>query len=197
LAARLALTSELQEEILTNVCRHGDADLKTLMNDVNRDRITIWQSLRLLVGGFYVRKLKIGPGKKSKLYFYPTEKGVCYALAFLDLDVNEVNEKLVEGNRLREFIDLVKHMRNREGARVLLKNLAQMSIIDNSFVKGNLPNAIDNLFIKSVMVTAYDMTIPFNITIPYDMTIPYLVMSIFNKKSIPDSRKNSYKLAST
>ena len=196
MVAGLALTSELQEEILTNVCRHGHADLKTLMNDVKRDRITIWQSLKLLVGGFYVRKHKIGPGQKSMLHFYPTEKGVCYALGFLDLNVNEVNEKIVDGNRLQEFIDLAKHVRNREGARILLKNLAQMSIIDNSFVKGNLPDAIDNLYIKSVMVSAYDMTIPFNITIPYDMTIPYLVMSIFNKKSLPNSRKNSYKLAS-
>jgi hypothetical protein len=106
---------------------------------VNRNRVTILQSLRPLIRGFYLRKHKIQPDKiKSKLYFTPTEKGICYALAYLDLDIHEVEQEFPEAGRIREYIEMVRDMRNKEGGSILIKNIAELTIQNDCFSEGHL-----------------------------------------------------------
>ena len=72
------------------------------------------------------------------MYFTPTEKGICYALAYLDLDIHEVEQELPEGGRVREYIEMVRDMRNKEGGSVLIKNIAELTIQNDCFSGGHL-----------------------------------------------------------
>jgi hypothetical protein len=111
------------------------------------------QSLKPLIRGFYLRKHKIQPDKiKSKLYFTPTEKGICYALAYLDLEIH--------GGRIREYIEMVRDMRNKEGGSVLIKNIAELMIQNDCFSEGHLSVTNEHtVFIYPYLTTAIALSL--------------------------------------
>ena len=59
-----------------------NANYKTLIEDIGKDRITIMQSLNSLVEWRYIDKIKINPDfEKSKLIFSLTSKGIAAGMA--------------------------------------------------------------------------------------------------------------------
>ena len=85
--ARYGINSKLQEDILSYVCRNSDSTYKILSTHTDRNERTIGQSARTLEKNFYVEKQEVKEGKnRSKKIIVPTFKGICYGLAYLNLE---------------------------------------------------------------------------------------------------------------
>jgi hypothetical protein len=85
--ARYGISSKLQEDILSYVCRNSDGTYNILCTHTDRNERTIGQSVRTLEKNFYVEKQEIKKGKnRSNYVVVPTLKGIYYGLAYLNLD---------------------------------------------------------------------------------------------------------------
>ena len=74
-------TSKLQHEILEHICVTKNSDYKSIISSTGRNRITIRQSLRILIRRKLVDELKSDSGyEKSKRHFKPTDKGKFFCI---------------------------------------------------------------------------------------------------------------------
>jgi predicted transcriptional regulator len=104
----LLTLSELQHRILLHICMTNDASYNTLMKCVNRDRITILQSLESLIKYRYIEKQKINPEReKSKLIFLSTHKGKAYAWSELGLDLKDMIKTSTD-DEIANYIEFIK-----------------------------------------------------------------------------------------
>jgi predicted transcriptional regulator len=130
------VTSELQKKILKHICRTQNADYKTISKATGRDRITILQSLQSLMKRQYIYKQKIDPTRiKSKLIFQPTDKGMAYSIANLDVDIDDVRKAHADADVLVEYNDLIKniddHIQRKQFEREMIKVLVMYNLFDD------------------------------------------------------------------
>jgi predicted transcriptional regulator len=103
------LKTELQEKILEHICKTKNADYKTISKATDRDRITILQSLQPLMKGHYINKEKLVPDQeKSKLIFKPTQKGMIYSLAFLNVKLDNVLKSYQDICQITGYAEFIK-----------------------------------------------------------------------------------------
>ena len=128
------ITSELQAKILKHICKTRDADYKTISKETAKDRITILQSLQSLMKRQYVYKQKIEPDHiKSKLIFRPTDKGMAYSIARLDVDIDDVRKVHVDADVLVEYNDLIKNITNRLQRKQFEREMIKVLLLYNLF----------------------------------------------------------------
>jgi hypothetical protein len=128
------ITTELQKRILTHICKTRDADYKTISKTTGRDRITILQSLQPLMKRHYIYKQKIDPTRiKSKLIFKPTDKGMAYSIANLDVDIDDVRKAHVDADVLVEYNDLIKNIDNRIQRKQFEREMIKVLVMYNLF----------------------------------------------------------------
>jgi hypothetical protein len=124
------LTSNLQEDILKHISVTDNANYKSISKETDKDRITILQSLQPLLRGHYINKLKLVPHyEKSRLSFEPTQKGIIYALAHLDVKFDEIlcaHREAGEINTCTKFISSLASSADRnELANHFMKFMAE------------------------------------------------------------------------
>jgi predicted transcriptional regulator len=134
------LKTELQEKILEHVCKTKNADYKTISKATDRDRITILQSLQPLMKGHYVSKEKVVPHhEKSKLIFEPTQKGMIYSLAFLNVKVDDVIKSYQDICQITSYTEFIKSISDGQLRNNLVKEYAKLIAEQNAFDdKGNI-----------------------------------------------------------
>ena len=131
------LTTKLQEKILRHISKTFDADYKTISKETDRDRITILQSLQPLIKRNYVYKEKIDPHLiKSKLIFKPTDKGMAYSIAILEVDIDDVIKAYADADVLVKHNYLIKKIpnpiRRKELEREMIKVLLLYDLFDDN-----------------------------------------------------------------
>jgi predicted transcriptional regulator len=128
------LKTELQEKILEHVCKTKNADYKTISKATDRDRITILQSLQPLMKGHYVSKEKVVPeNEKSKLIFKPTQKGMIYSIAFLNVGVDDVLESYQDICQITNYTEFIKSISDDQLRNHLVKDYAKLIAEQNAF----------------------------------------------------------------
>ena len=130
------LRSDLQESILKHICRTTDADYKTIIEDVKKNRITVLQALQPLLRDVYIKQIKVDPKhKRSRLVFKPTGKGIAYATTFLSLGLEFIKKKQLtqeEFKNYREFVKDVKDPAERErNERAILRICLLFNFFDS------------------------------------------------------------------
>jgi predicted transcriptional regulator len=128
------LKTELQEKILEHICKTRNADYKTISKATDRDRITILQSLQPLMKGHYVSKEKVVPeNEKSKLIFKPTQKGMIYALAFLNVKVDDVVKSYQDICQITNYTEFIKSISDDQLRNHLVNDYAKLIAEQNAF----------------------------------------------------------------
>jgi DNA-binding MarR family transcriptional regulator len=95
--------SSLQHNIIQYLTLNPNADYKAISKYVDKDRITIKQSIDTLIKKRYVKKEKVYPDReRSKLVFNLTHKGLIYSITFLEEKIN--NLKNLKDNQFQEFL---------------------------------------------------------------------------------------------
>lgn len=95
--------SSLQHSIIQHLTLNPKADYKSISKYVDKDRITIKQSIDSLIKKKYIKQGKENPNReKSKLFFNLTHKGLIYSVAFLDGKIN--NLKNFKDNQFHGFL---------------------------------------------------------------------------------------------
>lgn len=120
------LNSDLQEKILKHISSTRHAGYDTLSRDglIEADRITILRSVQALVKKRYVLKLEFEPDLKRniKTIFKPTAKGLCYAMAFLDVDSELALKETGEENEILKYTQLLRDVVDRNAVHKFMKN---------------------------------------------------------------------------
>jgi hypothetical protein len=130
------IATELQEKILRHICKTRDANYKTISKETNRDRITILQGLQPLIRHHYVYTQKVDPTNiKSKLIFKPTDKGKYYALAYLDLDYEDMIKANLDVNDISKYNEFIKYIPDYTKRKELMYNTAKLAVEHNIFDK--------------------------------------------------------------
>jgi predicted transcriptional regulator len=134
------LKTELQQKILEHICKTKNADYKTISKATDRDRITILQSLQPLMKGHYVSKEKVVPeNEKSKLIFKPTQKGMVYSLAFLNVNVDDVLKSYQDICQITNYTEFIKSISDYQLRDNLVNDYAKLIAEQNAFDdKGNI-----------------------------------------------------------
>lgn len=129
------LRTDLQESILKHICKTTNADYKTIIEDVKRNRITVMQALQPLLRGVYIKQIKVDPNhKRSRLVFKPTGKGIAYASTLLSLGMDFIKKKQLtqeEFNKYREFVkDVIDPAERERNERAILRVCLQFNLFD-------------------------------------------------------------------
>jgi hypothetical protein len=129
------LRSDLQERILKHICKTTDADYKTIIGDVKKNRITVLQALKPLLRGVYIKQIKVDPKhKRSRVVFKPTVKGIAYASTILSLGLEFIKKKQLtqeEFKVYREFVkDVIDPAERERNERAILRVCLQFNLFD-------------------------------------------------------------------
>lgn len=113
----------LQGKILRHLCTTPNANYNTLTKEIDRDRITILQSIESLIKYRYVEKERANPQKeKSKLTFLPTLKGVAGLWGAFPFDLKEMIE-IKQDNEITRYLKFVKDVFKFEHQEPMLRRL--------------------------------------------------------------------------
>lgn len=105
------LRSDLQKDILKHIILTEQPDYKTISKEVDRDRITIRQSIESLSKKQCILSEPINPNKKkSKLIFRPTIKGLAIGLGFLDIKFDQIKNNAEKVTNLDTYKELKENM---------------------------------------------------------------------------------------
>ena len=108
--SRHHVISSLQDKILRIICTTKDVSYKTLIEETNRDRTTILQSVESLIKNGYIEKRKVNPEyEKSKLNFRATPKGKEIACIYLGIRLEDIM-KLEEDEQITNYLEFIKNI---------------------------------------------------------------------------------------
>jgi len=117
------ILSQLQEKILSIVCTRKDVDYALLMQETNRDRVTVAQSVDSLVKHKYVKKDKINPEyEKSKLFIRPRFLGKHHAWRFLGVTLEDIL-KIEDNEQIALYFEFIKDVHNVSQRQKLIQPL--------------------------------------------------------------------------
>ena len=130
------ITSDLQKNILKHIILTEKPDYKTISTEVDRDRITIRQSIESLSKKQCITSEPINPAKKkSKLIFKPTIKGLAIGLGFLDIKFNKIKnnpDKVINLDTYKEFKENIGIEKLNESLKGFSIGLIQYDLINNN-----------------------------------------------------------------
>jgi hypothetical protein len=110
---RYGISSKLQENILSYICRNPDGTYDTLAKYTNRNRRTIGQSVKTLEEHFYVEIQSIKEGKKRTKYLViPSLKGIYYGLAYLEIRLEEVLRAYSDEKQSKAYFEHIQKIRD-------------------------------------------------------------------------------------
>jgi DNA-binding MarR family transcriptional regulator len=151
--------SELQEKILEIVCTRESVTYKALIEETQRDRITVLQSVNSLIKQNYIVKQKEHPEhEKSKLSFKPTHSGKQLAAFKLKVSLEEIlkaeNDEeiskyfeiirdVTDVSQRNEFIQPLEELLTRPVSPLFYKKGGKESILRRALKKGIL-NSVQN-----------------------------------------------------
>jgi DNA-binding MarR family transcriptional regulator len=125
--------SSLQHSIIQYLTLNPNADYKAISKYVDKDRITIKQSIDTLIKKNYVKKEKIYPDReRSKLVFSLTHKGLIYSIGILDEQINVL--KNLDDNQFQEFLKYLKIPKAKEAER--FKALVCLGFLNSDLFNG-------------------------------------------------------------
>jgi len=132
--------THLQQDILKHICTTKDASYKTMVKHTHRSRVTVLQSLDSLVKHTYVAKKRAYPNRvKSKLTFSPTQKGMLYALAFLETDYDAILKAHADVEKISEYNERMRLVSNYELRKRLMNLFSRFVLEEGNFTEdGNL-----------------------------------------------------------
>jgi hypothetical protein len=155
--------SNLQKMILRIICTTKDADYHSLQIETKRTRTTIVQSLNPLRKRHYVWIQKVEPNNtNSKLIFRPTDKGLFYTIAFLDVDSDKIREAYIRKEMMKEYDEYIKSIPNYYARKELLVRSAKMimeyNMLDRNgmLIAKNIQEALNLGFKYSLLELAKD-----------------------------------------
>ncbi len=130
--------SRLQENILLHVnereSKKMNADYSSLVNDLGKDRITVLQSIKSLVRHHFVNEKKINANQeKSKIIFHPSEKGICYSIAFLNMNVDDAIKLFGQEDELAKYREFIGGVADYQGRAEFMKNSCKLMLELNLF----------------------------------------------------------------
>jgi hypothetical protein len=128
--------SDLQKKILPTICLTKNADYETLQRETQRRRSTIVQSLEPLRKYHYVQAQPLNPElPKSKLIFTTTDKGFWYAIAFLNVDLDDLIKLDIENDeqQMKEYTELMTAVKDYNGRKEFLYQTAKEIMNCNPF----------------------------------------------------------------
>lgn len=126
----------LQLEILKHIIQTEKPDYKTISKEVDRDRITIRQSIESLSKKQCIISEPINPNiKKSKLTFKPTIKGLVIGLGYLDIKFDQIknnSEKVIDLTTYQEFKNKLGADQLNDFLKIFSIGLIEYNLIDNN-----------------------------------------------------------------
>jgi hypothetical protein len=159
--------TELQQKILSQIGRTYRASYNTLVQDLDKDRITILQSVESLVKHQYVAKGKTVPNQpKGPLIFLLTHKGIAATWLRGFLNIDDIIKNLYRDDDITKYIDVVYHMFTPSQHRQMLEPIFRSlewshsgfeekersrSLIKDSFLMGILKLAFENNYDPNVL----------------------------------------------
>ena len=136
--------TELQDGILSHVCKKKNTDYSSLIEKLGKNRITILQSINSLIKRGFVSGEKINSSQsKSKLIFWPTEKGICYSVAFLNLNVDDAIKLFGEEGELAKYRELIDTVGDYDSRAELMKNSCKFMLELNLFTNEGKSRVVD------------------------------------------------------
>jgi len=130
------LKSELQENILKDICKNSQSGYLSLTRNLNRDRITILQSVKWLIkNGFIVEEYTDPNHRKSKRIFTPTEKGLCYSIAYLDANIDDTIKHVGGESELYKYKEFTNSVKDYEAREQFMRNSAKLVLDLGNFDK--------------------------------------------------------------
>lgn len=175
--------TELQAKILKHICTTKNSSYLTITRCTHRGRVTVLQSLDSLVRHRLVAKEKIYPDrKKSKLTFRPTQKGMSYSLAYLDTDVDEIQNAHADAESITDYNRRVKTIRDYSLRRKMTNYISRFVLEEDYFLedgsfKSGLTDDI-NFGLRFVLYITRDRSFEFGNL--FDLKIAELARSIYS-----------------
>ena len=128
--------SKLQLEILKNIIKSEKPDYQTIPKEVNRDRLTVRQSIQALSKKQCIISERINPTKeKSKLIFKPTIKGLIIGLGSLDIKFDQIKNnpgKVIELSTYQRFKNMLGADKLNDVLKILSIGLINYNLINNN-----------------------------------------------------------------
>jgi hypothetical protein len=166
--------TELQQKILSHIGRTYGANYRTLVEDLQRNRITILQSVESLIKHQYVAKKQISPdesyiiyqrvGTISSVIFLLTHKGIAATWLRGFVGTGDIVKGLYRDDNITKYINVVYHMftssQHRQMLEPIFRNLEwsysgfeekSHSLIKDAFLTGILKLAFENNYDPSVL----------------------------------------------
>ncbi|MFZ0512589.1 MAG: hypothetical protein WAM14_13355 [Candidatus Nitrosopolaris sp.] len=121
--------SQLQEKILRIVCTRLNVDYALLMQETNRDRVTVAQSVDSLAKHKYVKKDKINPEyEKSKLIIRPTFSAKHHAWRFLGVSLEDIL-KIEDNEQIAAYLEFIKDIHDASQRQKLIRPLEDFLLL--------------------------------------------------------------------
>jgi hypothetical protein len=146
------LKSNLQKNILKHIILTDQSDYQTISKGVNRDRITVLQSIKSLSKIECIVSEPINPNKKkSKLIFRPTIKGLVIGLGLLDIKFDQIKNNAEKVTNLGTYKEFKENMGIEQFNRYL-KELS-IGLIQFDLFNNNLKQVISDsyTFVKFII----------------------------------------------
>ena len=133
------ILSDLQKKVLRSICTTKDADYHSLQKDTKRTRTTIFQSLTPLRTRHYVWTQKVEPeNTRGKLIFRPTDKGLFYTIASLDVDSDKIIETHTGKEEMEQYNEYIKSIPDYNARKEFLVQTAKLLIKHNMFDRNGM-----------------------------------------------------------
>jgi hypothetical protein len=136
-----------------------NANYKTLIEDIGKDRITIMQSLNSLVEWRYIDKIKINPDfEKSKLIFSLTSKGIAAAWLRGVISLEDI-AKISGKGKITAYIKFIYQTFNSSNRNLMIEPLFLK--LDKTYA-GYEPgsdqedNVVRDCFLKGIIDLCFD-----------------------------------------
>jgi predicted transcriptional regulator len=108
--------SSLQQNIIKFITLTPNTDYKAISKYVDKDRITIKQSIDTLIKKGHIKKRKVYPDReRSKLIFNLTHKGLIYSISILNAQINVI--KNLDDKQFQEFLKYLEIPKSRGAER--------------------------------------------------------------------------------
>jgi DNA-binding MarR family transcriptional regulator len=118
--------SSLQDKILRIICTTKDVSYKTLIEETNRDRTTILQSVESLIKNGFIGKQKVNPEyEKSKLIFKATSTGKQIARDHLGIRLEDIMI-LEEDQQITNYLEFIKNITDPSHQEEFLQPLTDL-----------------------------------------------------------------------
>jgi hypothetical protein len=139
------LKSDLQKNILKHIILTEQPDYYTISDELNRDRLTIRQSIESLSKIQCVVNEPINPNnKKSKIIFRPTIKGLVIGIGFLDIKFDQIKNNAKKITNLETYQEFKQNM-GIEQFNAYLKEFS-IALIRYDLINNNLNQIFSNSY---------------------------------------------------